>query len=44
MTCPKTPFWFGYTCVEPCSILEHMLLKVFDNNLGAQGMEVICEL
>jgi hypothetical protein len=44
MRCLGNPFWFGCTYVEPHDISEKMSLRVFDTHLGAQGMEIICEL
>jgi hypothetical protein len=44
MRCPETPFQFGCTCVNPHSISELDVLKVFDTHLGVQGMEGIFEL
>jgi hypothetical protein len=44
MRCPKTPFKFGCICVEPHDISKPNLLRIFDIQLGAQGMEGIGEL
>jgi hypothetical protein len=44
MICPEIPFQFGCTSVEPHDILEPNSFRIFDTQLGAQGMEGIGEL
>ena len=44
MICLGNPFRFGCTYAKPKIFQNQMLLRVFDTQLGAQGMEIIFEL
>jgi hypothetical protein len=44
MRCPETPFRLVVSMQTAVILEHHMSLRIFDTQLGVQGMEDICEL